>query len=96
MQQFYGSQMHGAIEHLVTSTAQRFSPIHCRVSIAEQVFWPIVACFAEGNANADRGEDFLALQVKRRLQRLMNAASDAGGIVNIDNIFQENRELITA
>src|SRR5436309_11345892 len=60
------AHMHALVEKLVTIAAARFGVIHGRIGISQNLFGPLIASGAGGDADACRSKDGASLEFKRQ------------------------------
>jgi hypothetical protein len=70
--------------------------LHGGASILEQNLGAAAVAGVEGDADAGGDEQFLPVQVKRRLQAGMQLVGDAGDVAGVADAAQQQRELVAA
>ena len=95
-EELHGALVHGDVEDLVARLAAGLGAVHGDVGVAQHVLRPVVAGRAEGDADADRGEDLVRADAERHEQRdehgELVAAEARHGVARAEHVREALRD----
>ena len=89
-------RVHRRVEHAMTRFPFGLRAIHRRVRVADHVLGHVVLPRAERDADAGGGEDFVAAEHERHVERREDALGHGGRFERIFEIVEQHRELVAA
>ena len=92
---------HNLLVHLIVEdreavAAHGLGSIHGGVGVAQQVLWALVARVPQRDADADAGEDFVAVEVEGDAELVLNAFRSCRRSTSVRNIFHHDHELVAS
>src|SRR5258708_31041018 len=91
-----GSSTHGSIKSLRPGLSQRLSAIHGNIGVSQEILGGFALWGIKCNANAGGCESFMAIDLKRTPQAIMDSFRDCCRLAWVLQVIDQDDEFITA